>query len=87
LLDSYVRLADEMNLSEITELAARVSSVALRQASLGCLRRWQADADVGNGAMATVMAAEWVQNLAVLEGDLEGPVNTAVEAAGKPWWR
>ncbi len=66
---------------------AVVSSAALRQASLGCLRRWQADPDVGRGAMATVMAAEWVQNLAVLEGDLEGPVETVVEAARKPWWR
>lgn len=87
LLGSYVRLADEMNLSQVSEQEARVSSTALRQASLGCLRRWQADPDVGRGAMATVMAAEWVQNLALLEADLEGPVETVVEAARKPWWR
>jgi hypothetical protein len=37
--------------------------------------------------MATVMAAEWVQNLSVLEADLEGPVETVAEAAQKPWWR
>jgi uncharacterized membrane protein YccC len=87
LLGSYIRLADEMNLSQVSESDARVSAIALRQASLGCLRRWQADPEVGNGAMATVMAAEWVQNLSVLEADLEGPVETVAEAAQKPWWR
>ena len=87
LLGTYVRLADEMSLSPGTEPEAKVSSIALRQASLGCLRRWQSDAEMGKGAMATVMASEWVQNLAVLEGDLEGPVNAAAEAARKPWWR
>jgi hypothetical protein len=59
----------------------------LRKAALGCLRRWQADAEMAKGAMAVVMAGEWVQNLALLESDLEGPVSTAVEAARKPWWR
>jgi hypothetical protein len=51
------------------------------------LRRWQSDAAVGRGAMAVVMAGEWVQNLARLETDLELAVNTAAEAARKPWWR
>jgi len=37
--------------------------------------------------MAVVMAAEWVQNLARLEVDLDGAASTAVEAARKPWWR
>jgi uncharacterized membrane protein YccC len=87
LLGSYVRLADEMNLSQASGPEASVSASALRHASLGCLRRWQADPEVGKGAMATVMAAEWVQNLSVLEADLEAPVDTVVEAAQKPWWR
>jgi hypothetical protein len=42
---------------------------------------------VGRGAMAVVMAGEWVQNLTRLEADLEESVNAAVEAAQKPWWR
>jgi hypothetical protein len=33
------------------------------------------------------MASEWVQDLERLEADLEDAVNTAVEAARKPWWR
>jgi len=37
--------------------------------------------------MAVVMAGEWVQNIALLEGDLEEHVGIAVEAARKPWWR
>jgi hypothetical protein len=37
--------------------------------------------------MAVVMAGEWVQSLARLEADLEAAVNTAAEAARKPWWR
>jgi uncharacterized membrane protein YccC len=87
LIGSYSRLADEMSLARTTPPENHVSSEALRKAALDCLGRWQAEADVGKGAMATVMASEWVQNLAVLEGDLEGPVDTAVEAARKPWWR
>jgi uncharacterized membrane protein YccC len=87
LLGSYVRLADDMDLSQVSGPEDRVSAIALRQASLGCLRRWQADPEVGRGAMATVMASEWVQNLSVLEADLEGPVDIVAAAAQKPWWR
>jgi uncharacterized membrane protein YccC len=87
LLGAYLGLADRLALSKATEPESRVSSAALREAELNCLRRWQSDADVGRGAMAVVMAGEWVQFLARLEVELEGAVSTAVEAARKPWWR
>jgi uncharacterized membrane protein YccC len=87
LLAAYRRLADLLNLSPVTDGHEDVSPSALRQAELGCLRRWQSDANAGRGAMAVVMAGEWVQNLARLETDLEGAVSTAAAAARKPWWR
>jgi uncharacterized membrane protein YccC len=87
LLGQYRRLADRLDLMHAPEIESRVSLSVLRQAELGCLRRWQKDADVGKGAIAVVMAGEWVQNLTRLEGDLEEPVSAAVEAAQKPWWR
>jgi len=87
LMRAYLRLADRLNLSPAADPESRVSVAALRAAELGCLRRWQTDAEVGRGAMAVVMASEWVQNLARLESDLEAAVSTAVEAARKPWWR
>jgi uncharacterized membrane protein YccC len=87
LLGTYVGLANRLSLSRATEPESRVSPGALRDAELNCLRRWQSDAEVGRGAMAVVMAGEWVQNLARLESDLEGAVDTVVEGARKPWWR
>ena len=87
LLAAYRRLADVLTLSPGTGGREDVSPSALRQAELGCLRRWQSDASVGRGAMAVVMAGEWVQNLARLETDLEGAVSTAADTARKPWWR
>ncbi len=87
LLAAFGRVADRLNLSRAAEPESSVSLPALRQAALGCLGRWQKDADVGRGAMAVVMAGEWVQNLARLEADLEGEVTSAVEAARRPWWR
>ena len=87
LMRAYTRLADRLNLSQATEPESRASMTALRQAALGCLRRWQTNADVGRGAMAVVMAGEWVQNLARLESDLEPAAATAADAASKPWWR
>jgi uncharacterized membrane protein YccC len=86
LLGEYLGLADRLSLSPSSRPDSRVSSASLREAELRCLRRWQSDADVGRGAMAVVMAGEWVQNLARLEVDLEAAVSTAVEAARKPWW-
>jgi hypothetical protein len=87
LLAAYRNLAERLDLEPASGPEARVSLAELRQAELGCLRRWQTDAEVGRGAMAVVMAGEWVQNLARLEADLEEAVSAAVEAAQKPWWR
>jgi uncharacterized membrane protein YccC len=87
LLGAYRGLADRLGLSHASRPVPEVSVGALRQAELTCLRRWQTNPRLGRGAMAVVMAGQWAQNLASLEADLEGPVSTAVEAAGKPWWR
>jgi uncharacterized membrane protein YccC len=87
LIDSYVGLADRLSLSPASRPESRVSSGSLREAALGCLRRWQSDAGIGRGAMAVVMAGEWVQYLARLEVDLEAAVSAGAEAARKPWWR
>jgi hypothetical protein len=87
LLGAYHSLADRLDLSPASEPGPGVSLSALRQAELGCLGRWQKDAKVGKGAIAVVMAGEWVQDLTRLEADLEEAVGAAVEAAQKPWWR
>jgi uncharacterized membrane protein YccC len=87
LLGGYRGLAERLSLSPAPQLEPRVSPASLREAELGCLRRWNSDAEVGRGAMAVVMAGEWVLYLARLEADLEAAVTTAVEAARKPWWR
>ena len=87
LLDRFLRLADRLGLARTTGPESEVSIAALRRAELGCLRRWQTNPDVGKGAMAVVMAGEWLQDLARLEADLEQAANTTVEVARKPWWR
>jgi uncharacterized membrane protein YccC len=87
LLGGYLSLADRLSLSPASQPRPEVSAGSLREAELGCLRRWHSDAQIGRGAMAVVMAGEWVQYLARLEADLGGAVSTAVEAARKPWWR
>jgi len=87
LLGAYRRLADRLDLSPASEPGSDVSLSALRRAELGCLGRWQKDAEVGKAAIAVVMSGEWVQDLTRLEADLEEAVGAAVEAAQKPWWR
>ena len=87
LLGTYRGLADRLDLSPVLQPGSRVSLSALRQAELGCLGRWQEDVEVGKGAIAVVIAGEWVQDLTRLEADLEEAVGAAVEAAQKPWWR
>jgi uncharacterized membrane protein YccC len=87
LMGAYSRLADRLSLSHAIEPDVRVSTSALRQAALGCLGRWQTDADIGRGAIAVVIAGEWLHNLARMEADMEEAVSTTVEAARKPWWR
>jgi uncharacterized membrane protein YccC len=63
------------------------SAGALREAAIGCMRRSGTDEQAARGAMAVVIAGEWVQNLAQLEADLEQTVDAAVTAARVPWWR
>jgi uncharacterized membrane protein YccC len=63
------------------------SAEALRSAAVGCMRRSGSDERAIRGAIAVVIAGEWVQNLARMEADLEQPVEAAVAAARIHWWR
>ena len=79
--------ADRLALASSASNEASVSSDRLRAAAIDCLTRWGNEEQTGRGAIAVVMAGEWVQNLGRLETDLEPAVNDAVEAARLPWWR
>ena len=82
------RLADQLaGRADGSQAQEGVEAGSFRAGALDCLRRWRNEESAGRGAMAVVMAGEWVQNLARLEADLDQPVNTAVEAARIPWWR
>jgi len=87
LLENLVTLADRLALEKANPNQMPVSRAALRTAALDCLRRWRNDDRAGRGAMAVVIAGEWVQNVARLEEDLQRPVAVAVDAARTPWWR
>ena len=87
LLGHLTGLADRLALGNVRPDQERVSLKTLRSAALDCLRRWRNDNRAGRGAMAVVIAGEWVQNVARLEDDLERPVAVAAEAARVPWWR
>ncbi len=63
------------------------SAESLRRAAIDCLRRSGGDEEATRGAMAVVIAGEWVQNLVRLEENLEQPVDAAVAAARVHWWR
>ncbi len=65
----------------------RPSAEALRGAAIGCMRRAAGSEGATRGAIAVVIAGEWVQNLARMEADLEEPVRQATAAAGTRWWR
>ena len=87
MIDGLITLADRLALEDRGPSQERVSREALRTAALDCLRRWRNDDRAGRGAMAVVIAGEWVENIARLEANLERPVTVAVEAARTPWWR
>jgi hypothetical protein len=87
LLANFLRLADRLALAEARGTLESPSSDTLRGAALACLRRWRNDERAGRGALAVVMAGEWVENLARVQADLERPVALAAEAARTPWWR
>ena len=67
--------------------AERPSTEALRSAAVECMRRVGSDEPAAHGAMAVVIAGEWVESLARLAADLEQPVEAAADAAAIPWWR
>jgi uncharacterized membrane protein YccC len=87
MIDGLITLADRLALEDRVAAQERISREALRTAARDCLRRWRNDDRAGRGAMAVVIAGEWVENIARLEADLERPVTVAVEAARTPWWR
>jgi uncharacterized membrane protein YccC len=59
----------------------------LRQAALGCLRRWRDDPDAGRSAVVVVLVSEWVEQLRGLTAALEKPVARTAQAGRVPWWR
>jgi uncharacterized membrane protein YccC len=63
------------------------SSEELHSAAVDCMRRSGGDERATRGAMAVVIAAEWVENLARTEADLHEPVAAAAAAARIRWWR
>ncbi len=87
LLARYRQMADSLSLAAPEPSGPAVSPTALQDAALLSLRRWQTGLGTGTSAMAVVMAAEWVQYLARLQGDLNEAVSIARDAALKPWWQ
>lgn len=87
MLENLVSLADRLALAKVSPPQEPISREGIRSAALDCLRRWRNDDRAGRGAMAVVIAGEWVGNLARLEDDLQRPVAVSVEAARTPWWR
>ncbi len=87
LVGNLTRFADRLDLQDGTRDEARVATDTLRSAALDCLRRWRNDDRGGLGAMAVVIAGEWVENIGRVEDDLEEPVSRAVAAGQTPWWR
>ena len=89
LLTGVDRLADQLA-GERDDDHRRIphpSSEQLRAAALDCMRRSGSDERATRGAMAVVIAAEWVENLARTEADLHEPVEVAAAAARIRWWR
>lgn len=88
LLAGFRHLADDLEQEAHAGLSPEQPSVeVLRSAAIGCLRRGQNDGRSASGAMAVVIAGEWVQNLAQLTASLEQPANAAVDTAKIRWWR
>jgi uncharacterized membrane protein YccC len=88
LLAGVDHLADELTgVRNARAGAEHPSPEALRSAAVQCMRRAGSDERAVRGAIAVVIAAEWVQNLARMEAGLEQPVEAAVAAARMRWWR
>jgi uncharacterized membrane protein YccC len=86
MVGGFLRLSSVLDLSAKTTVEPP-SVEKIRAAELDCLRRWRSDPAAGRGAMAVVIAGEWVVNLSRLEDALQRPVAVAAEAAARPWWR
>jgi uncharacterized membrane protein YccC len=88
LLAGVDHLADELTGVRNARVGPeRPSPEALRSAAVKCMRRAGSDERAIRGAIAVVIAGEWVQNLARMEAGLEQPVEAAVAAARMQWWR
>jgi uncharacterized membrane protein YccC len=81
------QLAGELDEHHSARSALRSSRELARSAAVDCMRRAGTDAGAERGAMAVVIASEWLENLARLADDLEARVQAAVSAAATPWWR
>lgn len=88
LLAGVDHLADELTgVRNARTGPEHASPEALRSAAVQCMRRAGSDERAVRGAIAVVIAGEWVQNLARMEAGLEQPVEAAVAAARMRWWR
>jgi uncharacterized membrane protein YccC len=88
LLAGMTHLADELAGSSHDGVPVeRPSLEALNLAAVTCMRDAGSDGNLTHGAMAVVIAGEWVQNLGRLAADLEQSVAAAVDAAEIHWWR
>jgi hypothetical protein len=87
LLTGVDRLADELTTLRDNNTPESPSPETLRSAAVDCMRRSGTDERAIRGAMAVVIAGEWVQNLARMEADVAQPVKAAVTAARIHWWR
>jgi uncharacterized membrane protein YccC len=88
LLAGITHLADELDGGSRDGMPSpRPSLEALNRAAVTCMRRAARADGSTHGAMAVVIAGEWVENLGRLTADLEQPVAAAVDAAAIHWWR
>jgi uncharacterized membrane protein YccC len=88
LLAGVHHLADELTgVRNARAGPEHASPEALRSAAVKCMRRAGSDERAVRGAIAVVIAGEWVQNLARMKEGLEQPVEAAVAAARMRWWR
>ncbi|HEV7680348.1 MAG TPA: FUSC family protein [Candidatus Dormibacteraeota bacterium] len=92
LLGTVEHLAEELDgrrsgAAQRTERSAVPPSTSVRSAVVECMRRAVHDESAARGAMAALIAGEWVDNLARLAAEIEDAVRAAGEAAATPWWR
>jgi uncharacterized membrane protein YccC len=88
LLAGITHLADELDGGSRDGMPVqRPSLEALNRTAVTCMQRAASADRSTHGAMAVVIAGEWVENLGRLTADLEQPVAAAVDAAAIHWWR